>query len=306
MFQEKKVVDKVFRAYLIGILFLAFGNILFSGKAILVKIAYRYDTDASTLLALRLLFSMPIYAFIAYRLQRKASTQVLLTQKQWIMTIAAGFCGYYLGSLTDFMGLKYLSAGMERLILYTFPTIVLVLNVLFFKIKVTNHQYIAVFLTYLGIFIAFGSDLKSGEQSNIWLGSLLIFTSAVTYSIYYVLAGQMIPLVGSILFSCYSMLAATVFVLLHAILLNGFQLLHQNQMVYAVAFAIAIVSTVIPTFMIAEGIKRVGASNGAIIGFVGPVSMIFMANIFLGEPITILQLIGTAVVSMGVLRVAKK
>jgi drug/metabolite transporter (DMT)-like permease len=306
MFQEKKVVDKVFRAYLIGILFLAFGNILFSGKAILVKIAYRYDTDASTLLALRLLFSMPIYAFIAYRLQRKASTQVLLTQKQWIMTIAAGFSGYYLGSLTDFMGLKYLSAGMERLILYTFPTIVLVLNVLFFKIKVTNHQYIAVFLTYLGIFIAFGSDLKSGEQSNIWLGSLLIFTSAVTYSIYYVLAGQMIPLVGSILFSCYSMLAATVFVLLHAILLNGFQLLHQNQMVYAVAFAIAIVSTVIPTFMIAEGIKRVGASNGAIIGFVGPVSMIFMANIFLGESITILQLIGTAVVLMGVLRVAKK
>ncbi|MEN9612628.1 MAG: hypothetical protein RLZZ628_3442 [Bacteroidota bacterium] len=303
---KKIAVEEVPKAYLIGILLLACGSILFSGKAILVKIAYRYGTDASSLLALRMLFSMPIYAFIAYSVQKKAQTKVILTPKQWILIIIAGFSGYYVASLTDFMGLKYISAGMERLILFTFPTIVLILNALFFKIKVTKHQYIAILLTYLGIFIAFKADLAAGAQVNIPLGSLLVFVSALTYSIYYVLAGQLIPLVGSVLFSCYSMLAATVFVLLHNFWVNGLLFLHQNSMVYSIGCAIAIFTTVIPTTIIAEGIKRVGASNGAIVGFVGPVSMIFMANIFLGERITALQLIGTAVVLIGVLRVAKK
>jgi drug/metabolite transporter (DMT)-like permease len=303
---KKIAVDEVPRAYLIGMLLLACGSILFSGKAIFVKIAYRYDTDASTLLALRMLFSMPIYALIAYSVQKKAETKVILTQKQWIFTILAGFSGYYVGSLTDFMGLKYISAGMERLILFTFPTMVLILNALFFKIKVTKHQYIAIFLTYLGIFIAFQADLTAGTQINIPLGSLLVFGSAFTYSIYYVLAGQMIPIVGSVLFSCYTMLAAGVFVLLHNFWVNGWLFLHQNPIIYLIGAAIAIFATVIPTTLIAEGIKRVGSSNGAIVGFIGPVSMIFMANIFLGEKITFLQLLGTAVVLIGVLRVAKK
>jgi drug/metabolite transporter (DMT)-like permease len=306
MFLRKNAVDEVPKSYLIGILLLACGSILFSGKAIFVKIAYRYDTDASTLLALRMLFSMPIYAIIAYSVQKKAATKVILTQKQWILTILAGFSGYYLASLTDFMGLKYISAGMERLILFTFPTMVLILNALFFKIKITNHQYIAIILTYLGIFIAFQADLVAATQVNVPLGSSLVFISAFMYSIYYVLAGRIIPILGSVLFSCYSMLAATVFVLLHNFSMNGSLFLHQNPMVYLIGFAIAIFTTVIPTTLIAEGIQRVGSSNGAIVGFVGPVSMIFMANIFLGEKITILQLLGTAVVLMGVLRVAKK
>jgi drug/metabolite transporter (DMT)-like permease len=303
---KKMAMDEVPRTYLIGIFLLAIGSILFSGKAILVKIAYRYDTDASTLLALRMLFSMPIYGYIAYSVQKKADTKVLLTQKQWNLTILAGFSGYYLASLTDFMGLKYISAGMERLILFTFPTMVLILNALFFKIKITTHQYIAIFLTYLGILIAFQADLAAGKQTNIPLGSLLIFVCAFTYSIYYVLAGQLIPIIGSILFSCYSMLAASVFVLLHNFWVNGLSFLHQNPTIYLITSAIAIFTTVIPTTLIAEGIKRVGSSNGAIVGFVGPVSMIFMANLFLGEKITLLQLLGTAVVLMGVLRVAKK
>ncbi len=303
---KKIAVDEVPKAYLIGILLLACGSILFSGKAILVKIAYRYNTDASTLLALRMLFAMPIYAFIAYSVQKKAKTKVFLTQKQWILTILAGFSGYYLASLTDFMGLKYISAGMERLILFTFPTMVLILNALFFKIKVTTHQYTAIFLTYLGIFIAFQADIAAGTQINIPLGSILIFVSAFTYSIYYVLAGQLIPITGSILFSCYTMLAATVFVLLHNFWMNGLLFLHQNSMIYIISCCIAIFSTVIPTTLIAEGIKRVGSSNGAIVGFIGPISMIFMANFFLNEKISILQLLGTAVVLMGVLRVAKK
>jgi drug/metabolite transporter (DMT)-like permease len=306
MFLKKRALEKVPKAYLIGILCLILGNILFSGKAIFVKIAYRYGADASSLLTIRLLFSMPIYAIVAYSLQKKAATKTILTQKQWILTVFAGFCGYYWGSLTDFMGLKYISAGMERLILYTFPTIVLLFNAIFFKIKITTHQYIAIFLTYLGVFIAFGSDVQSGEQVNLPLGSLLIFISAFTFAIYYVLAGQLIPFIGSLLFSCYAMLAATVFVLLHSLLVHGLLFMQQNSRVYWISFLIAIFATVCPTFLIAEGIKRVGASNGAIIGFVGPVSMIFMANIFLGEKITLLQLVGTTVVLLGVLRVAKK
>jgi drug/metabolite transporter (DMT)-like permease len=293
--------------YFIGILLVAMGNILFSAKAILVKLAYHHSTtDAISLLAFRLLFSLPFYVFVAYWLRKKQINPVSLTVQQKLWILIAGFSGYHLGSWTDFMGLQYISAGLERLILYTYPTMVLILTAIFLRVKPNNAQYFALILTYLGIFVSFGSDAAGATQKNIWLGSSWIFLSAFTYSLYYLIAGRLIPIVGSVLFSCYAMIVATFCVWMHALTQHGSSIFNQSNTLYQLAFEIAIFATVVPTFMVAEGISRVGASNSAIIGFIGPVSMIFMANIFLGEAITFQQIMGTILVLLGVLYVAKK
>ncbi len=291
--------------FLLGIAILVVANIGFSSKAVIIKLMYRYDVDTYSVIALRMLFSLPFYLVILWWLNRREKN-VKLTTREWLSVSGLGILSYYVSSTLDFSGLQYVSAGLERLTLYLYPTLVLILSAVFLKKKISPPQYLAIGLTYLGILLAFVAEQGIGEQKNAWLGIGLVFSAACTYSIYVVLTGEYVHKIGSAKFTCYAMIAATVPALIQSALHNGIAVFDYPMPVYGLTVYMVLVATVIPTFMIVEGIRLVGANNSGIVGAVGPISMIGLAYIFLGEPITALQLLGTAVVLAGVLLITWK
>jgi drug/metabolite transporter (DMT)-like permease len=291
--------------YLLGVLILIIANMGFSTKAVIIKLMYQYHVDTFGVIALRMLFSLPVYLGVAIYLARQKDN-VPLTKKELLSIAGLGILSYYISSMLDFWGLQYISAGVERLILFTYPTMVLLLSAFFFKKKITPPQYIAMILTYIGVAIAYLAEKGLGDQKNIVLGASLIFTCAFTYSFFVVGTGELVKRFGSIKFTCYAMLAATIPTLIQSYVHNGMDIFHYPREVYNLAIWMAVVATVFPTFMIVEGIRLVGANNSGIIGFVGPVWTIFLANWLLGEPITLMQSVGTAIVLAGVFLISWK
>lgn len=282
----------------LGALLAITGVVMFSAKAIMVKLGYQHDVDAVTLLLLRMAFALPVYLFVSIRETKKKHTYQL-TRKDYLAIIGLGCVGYYLASYLDFYGLKFISASLERLILFVYPTLVIIISAIALKKKATKVQVYAILITYFGIFIAFADDLGSGGD-DLWRGVISIFLSALTYAIYLVGSGALIPKLGPIRYTAYAMTVSCVMVLLHYLAVNSLEVLHQPWEVYALGFAMAMFSTVIPSFLISEAIRRLGASNFAIYGSLGPISTIILAVLFLGETIDIFQLIGTVVVIFGV------
>jgi drug/metabolite transporter (DMT)-like permease len=291
-----------------GILIALCGAVLFSTKAILVKVAYR-DTpvDPLTLLALRMIFSIPFFIGAAFVSSNK-TTNVKFTGKQWLYVALVGFLGYYISSFLDFAGLKYVSAGIERLILFIYPTLSLLMSAVIFKVKIKPLQWLALVITYVGLAIAFFSevDLGSPQNKDFIYGAVLIFICAITYAAYIVGSGKLIPLVGASKFNSYAMSFASIGVLSHFFLFSDMSLLHLPITVYVYSFAMAVFATVIPSYLVAAAINRIGSGNTAIVGSVGPVSTILLAYIFLDEAITVWQLIGTAFILFGVLIIGKQ
>lgn len=281
----------------IGALLGILGIVLFSAKAVMVKLGYRFDVDAVTLLLLRMLFALPVYLFIAYRETKSSSYQ--LSKKQILQVVALGFIGYYLASYFDFYGLQFISASLERLILFVYPTLVILISVFVLKRKVTKVQVYAILITYIGIFVAFADDL-SFARDQLWIGVGSIFLSALTYAAYLVGSGELIPKVGAVRFTAYAMTVSCIMVIIHYLLTNTNEVLQQPWQVYMLGFAMAIISTVIPSFLISEAIKRLGASNFAIFGSLGPISTILLAIAILGERLDIYQIVGTVIVIFGV------
>lgn len=271
---------------------------MFSAKAIMVKLGYRYDTDTVTLLLLRMIFALPFYLFVAIK-ETKRDTAYKLTLKDFGFIIGLGFIGYYLASFFDFYGLQFISASLERLILFVYPTLVIIITVVFLGKRASRIQIYAILVTYAGILIAFADDLNF-ESDFLWLGVFSIFMSALTYAFYLVGSGVMIPKIGAVRFTAYAMTVSCIMVILHYLITNSFEVFHQPWQVYALGFGMATISTVIPSFLISEAIKRLGAANFAIYGSIGPISTILLAIIFLGERIDIYQVIGTVVVIIGV------
>ena len=274
------------------------GIVMFSAKAIMVKLGYRYDVDTVTLLLLRMIFALPVYLIISIR-ETKKRNSYSLTRKDILSVIGLGFVGYYLASYFDFYGLQFISASLERLILFVYPTLVIIISLLALKRNATKIQIYAIVITYAGIFIAFADDLDV-HGNGLWKGTIFIFLSALTYAIYLVGSGEMIPKLGSVRFTAYAMTVSCVIVILHYLATNNFEVFRQPWEVYALSFAMAAVSTVIPSFLISEAIKKIGASNFAIYGSIGPISTIVLAIIFLGERIDLIQIAGTIIVIFGV------
>jgi drug/metabolite transporter (DMT)-like permease len=216
--------------------------------------------------------------------------------------------GYYISSLLDFLGLQYVTAGIERLILFIYPTLVLLMSSIIFKEKIKPKQWLAVFITYVGLSLAFIGEVNidQAQSHNFYLGSSLIFICAITYAIYIVGSGQLIPTIGAAKFNSYAMSFACVGVLIHFIIASNDSLLHLPLQVYIYSLLMAIFSTVIPSYMVAEGIKRIGSDNAAIVASVGPVSTILQAYLFLNEPVFALQIMGTILILIGVLLIGKK
>lgn len=291
------------KLHIAGFLFTFTGAVLFSTKAIIVKKAFaEIHTDALTLLLLRMLCSLPFYIAIVL-INRKQSLEAPLSKKQWQQLILLGLFGYYLSSFLDFEGLQYVSAGLERLILFLYPTFVVFINALFFRQKINSRQKLALLLTYAGIGLAYYGELNTDvTNSNFFLGSAMIFICAVTYAVYLAGSGKMIPAVGATRFTTYSMLAATVGVLIHFVVKNNWHLLQTGGTgLWAYSLLLAIIATVIPSFFLAAGMKRIGSNNVAIISSIGPVSTIIQAHFVLNEKMFAAQIIGTILVIAGVI-----
>ncbi|TGK33803.1 permease [Leptospira gomenensis] len=298
-----EVSESKWKPFLGASLILA-GAVFFSAKAIFVKLVYRYDVDSITALTLRMLFAVPFFVWIAVR-SRKRENSVPLTKKNWGLILILAFLGYYLASLFDFIGLEYISAGLERLTLFVYPTIVLVISSVLYKRNIKLAEIFAIVLTYSGIVVAFLGDIRN-EGPDAVKGVLFVFASAVAYSLYLVGSESLIPKIGSVKFTSYLMLLSGLIVILHFFLVKDPRLLVQPFPVYAYGLALGVLTTVIPAYFTSEGIRMIGSGRAAIIGSVGPISTILLARIFLEEPITSSGLTGTILVLAGVLSIGRK
>lgn len=280
------------------------GIIFFSAKAVIVKLAYEYDVPAVSLLLLRMSFALPVYITIA--LLKRPSSPEKITGKDYLWLFAFGFIGYYLASLFDFLGLQYVKASLERIILFVYPTLVILITWLFFKKVPTRVQVMAILLSYAGVFITFSEELGVSGEENVLLGGVLVFLSALTYASYLVGSGYLIPKFGVVVFTSYAMIISCVCVVVHYLLTSHDNVFEYPAEVYWLGFLMAMISTVIPSYMISYAIKHLGAPNFSIIGSLGPISTIILANIFLGETLSYLQIIGAVVVICGIILVSRK
>ena len=288
-----------------GVLFVLLGAICFSTKGIFAKLAFKYDVNGIQILMLRMLFALPFYIFILLN-EKRRKQPTTINKQDWKTIILLGLIGYYLAALFDFLGLQYVSASLERNIIFTYPTFVLLLSKLFYKRKISNIQIYAVLICYLGIIIAFYSDKSTYTSDNLLKGTIFILLSALTYAFYLVKSDNLIKNIGTIRFTCISMIISCLAVLVHYFILYGFSILNFPKEVYLIGITIAIVSTVLPSFLMAKGISYIGSSNMAIIASIGPIATIFLSYYILHEAFTVMHIIGTCLVLIGVLMISIK
>ncbi|WP_188650143.1 DMT family transporter [Yeosuana aromativorans] len=286
------------KSFVYGIVLGLLGIILFSSKAVMVKLAYQYQIDAVSVLLLRMLFSFPFYLGIAI-FSKPRNQGVALVKKDYAWVFILGFVGYYLSSYFDFVGLVYIKASLERIILFLYPTIVIFFNKVFLKQPVSRNQIYAIVLTYVGIIIAFWNEVVI-SGSDTYLGGLFILLCAITYAVYISGSGWLIPKFGVLKFTAYVMIVSCICVFVHYGIANTFDILNYPWQVYLLGFLIAIFATVIPSFLVSASIKMISSSNFAVIAAVGPISTIILAAIFLNEKLTWLQLLGAFAVIIGI------
>lgn len=289
--------------FLIGALIAFFAAIMFSSKAIFIKLGYAYPVGPVTLLALRMSFSLPFFLVIAY-LKRPPRAEDRLSKREYVIILLLGLSGFYLASLFDFIGLTYITASLERLLLFIYPTIVVVFDSLYKRKPIQRIQYLALLLTYAGLVFAFWDKLSLPGENEIFIGGLWVLGAAFSYAIYMVGSGQLIPKIGAMRYTAHAMFAAFLGIAIHYLFFGKGDIGHMPMEVYRIAFSIAIVATVIPMLMFSEAIGRIGASNVAIIGSIGPIATLIMAWYFLNEEISMYQILGTVFVLGGVLYIS--
>lgn len=277
------------------------GAILFSSKAVMVKLMYGFEVDKLTLMLLRMGFALPIYLVIAFKDKQESSP---VNRKDWVGLIFLGVIGYYFASFLDFWGLEYITASLERLVLFIYPTITTIFAAIYFKRKINKAKIIAIVLSYVGITIAFWDKIQQDTHEDFWLGAFLIFLSAVTFSIYLVGSENLIPKFGAKKFTSYCMITSCVSVLIHFGATSDVDVFAFPWEVYALGLFIAVFNTVLPSYMMSAAIKTIGASSTSILSSVGPISVIVLGYFLLDEDISIYQLIGTAIVIGGVLMIS--
>ena len=284
-----------------GLLLAAAGSIAFSGKAIIVKLAYLHGVDAITLVMLRMLFALPFFIAMAWWAGRD---QAPLTRTDWLGVLGLGFLGYYLSSFLDFLGLQYISASFERLILYLNPTLVLVLGWVLYKRKITYRQGMAMAVSYSGVLLVFGHEV-SLVGDNIGLGAILVFGSAITYAIYLTYSGELVQRLGSLRLAGLATTVACFFCILQFALLKPVAALNVVPEVIWLSLLNATVCTVLPVLLIMMAIERIGPGLTSQIGMIGPLSTLTMGAFFLNETFNLWILMGTVLVLGGVFWVTK-
>jgi drug/metabolite transporter (DMT)-like permease len=278
------------------------GAILFSTKAVVAKLLYRYHIDAVTLIAFRMLFSLPVFAAVALWKMRVGPP--LSVADRWRL-VGLGLIGYYLSSFLDFLGLQFISVGLERLILFLTPTFVLLATALLFKRRIGPAQWAALALSYCGIVLVFVHDLAGGAGSTV-TGALLVLGSAISYAIYLLFTGEMVQRIGSLRLVAYAMCVSSAACIGQFFLLRPASMLIQPAPVYWLSLVNGVLCTILPVFMTMIAVQRIGAATASQAGMIGPVSTLFLGALILGEPITAIQLAGTALVIGGIYLLSKK
>jgi drug/metabolite transporter (DMT)-like permease len=290
--------------YFIGYLLAILAALGFSSKAIFVKLAYQDQVDAVNLLALRMAYSLIFFALTALHHYRNKQSPPI-TRQQGAAIILLGVLGYYLSSLFDFIGLQYISASLERLILFLYPTLVVILSAIFLNHPTGRREILALTLSYTGIAVVFGGE-SQWQNEQFWQGSLWIFGSTLSYSLYLIGTGEIVKSVGASRFTAYAMLVACAATLLHFSVTHPWSDVQQPFRVQFLALMMAIFSTVVPVFMLSSAIQRIGSSRTSLIGSLGPVSTLFLAVYVLGEQLGAQQIIGALLVLLGVFSLSRK
>lgn len=289
------------RAVWPGLLLATGGAIAFSGKAIIVKLAYRHGVDAVTLIMYRMLFALPMFLLLAWWAGRGRPA---LTKRDGLVVLGLGFTGYYLASFLDFAGLAYISASLERLILYLNPTLVLAMGLLLFKRRVTQRQMIALAVSYCGVLLVFGHEVTL-VGSHVALGAALVFGSAVSYAVYLVYSGEEVKRLGALRLTGLATTVACVLCIVQFLLLRPMSALQVAPEVIWLSVLNATVCTFAPVLMVMMAIERIGATVVAQTGMIGPMSTILMGVLILGEPFTAWVAAGTLLVLAGIWLLAR-
>jgi drug/metabolite transporter (DMT)-like permease len=293
----------VARPALVGGLAIAIaGAVLFSTKAIVAKLLYRYHLDAVTVIAFRMLFSLPVFAAVA--LWKMRTEAPLSVADRWRL-VGLGLIGYYVSSFLDFLGLQYISVGLERLILFLTPTFVLLITAVFLKRRISRYEWLALALSYCGIVLVFVHDLGGGAGDAV-TGALFVFGSAVSYAIYLLGSGELVRRIGSLRLVSYAMCVSSAACIVQFFVLRPAALLIQPAQVYGLSLLNGVFCTILPVFMTMIAVQRIGATTASQAGMIGPVSTLFLGALVLGEPITAVQLGGTGLVFAGIYLLSKK
>ena len=289
-----------------GVAFAVIGVLAFSLRPILIKLSYAaHPVSPNTLLFLRMALSLPFFLAVGWWLRRD---EPRLAGRDWAAVAGLGFLGYYGASFLDFLGLQWVGAGVGRLILFLFPTMVLILSFLFLAKKPTRRELVAVATSYAGIALVVSNQIGISHEGRLFLfGVLLVFASALLYAVYLVAGSQVVKRVGSMRFTAYSMAVATVPAVLQFLVLEQpAAALDLPARVWTYAVILATFSTVLPVFLQAEALRRIGANHFALVGAVGPVSVAVTSALGLDEPFTWVQAVGGALVIFGVMLVTLK
>jgi len=290
------VVQSEDQHLLTGLLLAVLGAIAFSGKAIIVKLAYRYGVDAVTLIMYRMLFALPLFAAMAWWASRGKAP---LSRRDWLGVLGLGFSGYYLASFLDFAGLAYVTASLERLILYLTPTIVLLIGRLLYGRRVSRTQLLGMGVSYLGVLLVFGREASLAGADVAW-GSLLVFGSAISYALYLSYSGELVQRLGSLRLVGLATSVACVLCILQFALLRPLSAAQVAPQVIWLSLLNALACTAVPVLLVMMAIERVGAGLAAQAGMVGPMSTILMGVLLLGEPFTGWIVAGTVLVLAGI------
>lgn len=285
------------RAHLNALALACTGAVLFSGKAVVTKLLYREGIDPVDLLALRMLLAAPIFLGVAIWTWPR---EPRLHAADLLRIAVLGFTGYYLSTMLDFMGLQYISVGLERLILFLTPSFVLLLGLLFWRRRVSRQQWLSLICAYLGVALVFWQDVHLGGDQVV-LGSALVLAATVVYSLYMLMSGELIQRVGTLRLVSLAMLVSTVAALVQYIAFKPLAgLFSQTPTVWGLSLINSSACTVAPVFLTMMAVARVGAGTASQASMIGPVSTLFLGAWILAEPITLVQMAGTALVLLGV------
>jgi drug/metabolite transporter (DMT)-like permease len=289
-----------------GLLLAAAGSIALSGKAIIVKLAYRHGVDAVTLIMYRMLFALPLFLALAWwaTYRQQGGAPIPLTRRDWLGIFGLGFTGYYLASFLDFWGLLYISASLERLILYLNPTIVLVLGWVLYQRRITARQALAMAVSYAGVLLVFGHEADLSGP-NAALGAALVFGSAISYAIYLVTSGEMVKRLGAMRLVGLATTVACGLCILQFVVLRPLSAAIVAPEVIGLSLINATLCTFAPVVMVMMAIERIGAGLASQTGMVGPMSTIAMGVWLLDEPFNGWIVAGTALVVAGVFMVTR-
>ena len=321
------------RGLLVGLALGVLGSVLFAGKAIIVKVAYRYSVSPEALLGLRMAFAAPLFAIVAWQVSRRrpagagvsegvgadveasagagvgagvrvpAAASAFRAGDAWRI-VGLGLVGYYFASLLDFLGLQYVSAGLERLVLYLNPAFVLLIGLFWFRRPIVRWQWLAMAVSYFGVVLVFLSDLQfSGD--HLVLGTMLVLASGIAYAVYLIGSGEMVRRLGSLRLTAWASLVSSAACVAHALVVDGMGLFELQWQVYALSLLNAVFCTFFPLFLVMMAIERLGSGLASQTGMIGPAATIVLGAMFLDEPVTVLQLGGTAVVIAGVLMLTR-